>query len=121
MKKGWLTSVNERAEAAKAGANWHSGPVSYEWMIVLGATILVATALIVWAYFFRKRRIRKVKYHYPHGDKSKTRESGDQAERTEHRHRRRRHRRDHRPRNPTRAETGGLPPLHTETPPNPAP
>jgi hypothetical protein len=35
------------------------------------------------------------------------------------RRRRRRRRREHRPRNPTLAETGGLPPIRTEAPPGP--
>lgn len=35
------------------------------------------------------------------------------------RRKRRRRRREHRPRNPTLAETGGLPPIRTEAPPGP--
>ncbi len=34
------------------------------------------------------------------------------------RERKRRRRREHRPRNPTLAETGGLPPIRTERPPD---
>lgn len=49
-------------------------------------------------------------------------EPGDEAQGEgleRRRRRRRRRRRDHRPRNPTLAETGGLPPIRTEAPPGP--
>jgi hypothetical protein len=48
-------------------------------------------------------------------------EEEDEAEekRAHKRHRRRRH--EHRPRNPTLAETGGLPPIRTEKPPGASP
>lgn len=47
-------------------------------------------------------------------------EDVDAESQHERRYRKRRHRRrEHRPRNPTLAETGGLPPIRTEAPPGP--
>ncbi|MBE7499796.1 MAG: LPXTG cell wall anchor domain-containing protein [Verrucomicrobiales bacterium] len=46
--------------------------------------------------------------------RAESRAEGDVEATSAHRHRRRRRRRDHRPRNPTLAETGGLPPPRPE-------
>lgn len=46
-------------------------------------------------------------------------ETSEPGESSSRRRKRRRRRREHRPRNPTLAETGGLPPIRTEAPPGP--
>lgn len=90
------------------------GPAFKEWGFLLGAIFMVAALVILWIVFSGKsrrhaarreeRRRRRRSFHRsgaepePRGDKP----SG-----------RRRRRRHHRPRNPTLAETGGLPPLRS--------
>jgi hypothetical protein len=72
--------------------------------------VAVVTAFLIWAVFFRKS---------PRYRKKGALIEGPAGESGEHRRRRRR-RRDHRTRNPTRAQTGGLPPPGaggTESPP----
>ena len=65
--------------------------------------VSIILGLLVWAVFIRRRpKSRKRGVILEDGGASGGEESG--------RRRRRRRRRDHRTRNPTRAETGGLPP-----------
>lgn len=68
---------------------------------------------IVWAVFFRK--------HPRSGQRGVLVSGGgdDSDDSSSSRRRRRRKRRDGRPRNPTLAETGGLPPIRTEDVPPP--
>ncbi len=110
-------------------------------LLILGATFLVAVLLFLWAFFLRKRHsTRRHHRSHKHGH-SHSRTNGhthDVAEAdivtpelteeepelptpADHSHRRRRRRRkkrpghpDNRPRNPTLAETGGLPPVRPE-------
>lgn len=64
---------------------------------------LIVLALLVWAVFIRRRpKSRKRGIILDDGNPASGEESGKR--------RRRRRRREHRSRNPTRAETGGLPP-----------
>jgi hypothetical protein len=78
--------------------------------LVVGSIIL---GLLVWAVFIRRRpKSRKRGVILDDGTSSGGEESGKR--------RRRRRRREHRSRNPTRAETGGLPPkgaANAEEPP----
>ena len=77
---------------------------------IIIVVVVVVTALLLWAVFFRKS---------PRYRKKGALLDGPAEESGEHRRRRRR-RRDHRTRNPTRAQTGGLPPQGaggTEPPP----
>lgn len=68
---------------------------------ILLALGLIALGLLVWAVFIRRRpKVRKRRTILDDATSSGGEESG----------RRRRRRREHRSRNPTRAETGGLPP-----------
>jgi hypothetical protein len=91
-----------------------------ERLIVLGAVMVVLLIVLAWAVLFRRKRLRA-------------------ARRSDRRHRRQSfarnaakgmseikklatenppgRRRRHRPRNPTLAETGGLPPVREATPP----
>jgi|SRR4051812_29779026 hypothetical protein len=83
-------------------------PGTKEGLLVFGALLLVVTVLFIWAVFIRKRGERRKKYHYP----SKT--SGEGVIEV-HRKKWRKRRKEHRPRNPTLSETGGLPPIRSET------
>ena len=104
-------------------AQWKSlSAPALERLIVCAAIALVAISVWVWAVFFRKsRRHHHHHRHYPSDDSAQD-ASADGDEGT-HRLRRRRKwrrpRREHRPRNPTLAETGGLPPARTGEPPEP--
>jgi hypothetical protein len=108
-------------------ASWrHPDPATLEWMLILGATSLVTLLVLLWAVFLRKRR-RGRKHHHAHQHSSGLAEvpevpkdEGAFSLPEKRRHRRRSGRR-HRPRNPTLAETGGLPPIRRESPPEPQP
>lgn len=102
---------------------WHSPSGSTrEVLLVLGAIITISSVLLVWAIYFRKRR-RHHSHHHHHSSTdtsasgTTTAESGQESRRR----RRRRRRREHRPRNPTLAETGGLPPARSDSPSEPLP
>jgi hypothetical protein len=99
--------------------------------IVLALTSLLVFGVYVWS---KNRR----HHHHHHGSSRRNASSppkpavvatgaslADEAadstpeEPGEHRHRRRKRKHNHRPRNPTLAETGGLPPLRQSDPPEP--
>lgn len=75
--------------------------------IVLGAVLLLGLVLFFAVYLWKRAPVEDVvsaagaHHHHPHRGK------------------RRKRLRQHRPRNPTLAETGGLPPLRDEPPPSP--
>jgi FtsZ-interacting cell division protein ZipA len=105
-----------------------------EVMIVTGAVAAVTLLLVLWVLYFRKHRLHHT-HHHSHHHHSSEESAGapppvsdatatdpeDFPETHRHRRRRRRRRREHRPRNPTLAETGGLPPLRSDRPPEPLP
>jgi ABC-type nickel/cobalt efflux system permease component RcnA len=98
------------------------GPVSpamRETLIVIGAALLLAVGLLLWVSVAYKRRRRRSSSHRQHHEKKLAgNASAENAEgERSHSHRRRKRRREHRPRNPTLAETGGLPPIRPEGPP----
>jgi hypothetical protein len=88
--------------------------------LTLGLALAVAVALFIWAFFIRKRR--------PTDPRLKAIEPGpledpEANQETHHHHHHGRHHRrhkkhrsqtSHRQRNPTLAETGGLPPIRPE-------
>jgi ABC-type nickel/cobalt efflux system permease component RcnA len=115
---------------------------STEGKVILGAIIVVLLVFGGWIIYAlavpKKKRHHHHRRHHHHDDEQEEGETVERAESSEalgdetspenvdseghheHRHRRRRHRkREHRPRNPTLAETGGLPPIRTEAPPGP--
>ena len=97
-------------------------PAMRETLIVFGAVSLVAGGLLFWASAIRKRRRRRSAPHRPHyARKSAGHSDGGEAgsRPVAHSHRRRRRWRERLPRNPTLAETGGLPPLRPEEPSGP--
>lgn len=85
-------------------------------VFLVGAVLFAA--LYVWARYFRKSRKRVAggeKVYRSDSDADDS-EAGD----VRRRYKRRVRRRDHRVRNPTLAETGGLPPTRTEQPSGPS-
>lgn len=93
-----------------------------EHFIILGALAVVVVGVVIWAVYFRRRRRRRVHvvrtHSGQHGGGSPATVQGHPAPTaTPKRHRRRKRRRDHLPRNPTLAETSGLPPLRSDNPP----
>lgn len=95
-----------------------------QYLVMLGAMAAVAAAVLIWAAYFRKRR--RHSHHHHHHHHSSRPASGPTPDATEsvsghHKRRRRRRRREHRPRNPTLAETGGLPPIRVDKPSGPVP
>src|SRR5262245_40838954 len=88
-------------------------PSRNEFGLLLGAAGVITVLALIWAVFNRKRENeRPSRYQYPRlnsAEKNGSVNGGSQSEGRKRRRRRRRHRR-----NPTLAETGGLPPLRHE-------
>jgi len=86
---------------------------------VSGAIVLVVLLIVLWAIFLRKPRRRQSgeKHRRHHSPARPNSDEGSGGRRRKWRRRRR----EHRPRNPTLAETGGLPPIRTEPPPTDLP
>lgn len=81
-----------------------------EILLIIGIALVLSAALFIWAAFWRKRR-RASSHHHSSA------QPGGEPPAEHKRHRRRRRKSSHpdkRPRNPTLAETGGLPPLRPE-------
>ena len=81
-----------------------------EVFLILGSLALVIGIVVVWAVFIRKPRKARPgeKVLEPAEGDSSSNKSGHRRKKFKKR------RRDHRPRNPTLAETGGLPPPKPE-------
>jgi len=98
---------------------------------VIAASCSVGLVAVLGIVFYYTRRPRRRPHHHhhqrPHHKESGSTSANKAGEAEEPqandgeviRRRRRRRRRNHRPRNPTLAETGGLPPIRTEPPPGP--
>ena len=84
-------------------------------ILIFGTLTLVTVIMIVWAVYIRKRR-RHHSHHYEYPAPGAANGAPGESSSSKRRKWRRR-RRDHRPRNPTLAETGGLPPARSEEPP----
>ena len=107
-------------------AQWKTwSPSARERLIVFTAIALITVPVLVWAVFVRKARRRQRSRRHSHHHSHEPAENVAPAEgdnvTTQPRKRRkwRRPRREHRPRNPTLAETGGLPPVRRGGPPEP--
>jgi type VI protein secretion system component VasK len=107
-------------------AQWKTwSPSALERLIVITAIILIAVSVLVWAVFVRKSRRRQRSHqHGHHHSRDPARDEAaadgdDVTTQSQKRRKWRRPRREHRPRNPTLAETGGLPPMRTGGPPEP--
>jgi len=118
-----LNPLNSAAPVAKS-----DGLVFNDLLLIIGACLFLAFVLFAATRLYFRNRNRR---HPQHGRQSRPVVSRDLDhadadgagdDRGRHRHRRRRRRvRDHRPRNPTLAETGGLPPEKSPPPAPPAP
>jgi hypothetical protein len=90
------------------------------WILVAVLTLLLG--LIVWAKYLRNRKPRKrrsggQKVFRDSGSGEDEEETEEEANEAKRRYKYRYKRRQHRVRNPTLAETGGLPPSRPEDPP----
>ena len=101
------------------------GPMSRttkEGFIIVGAILFVSLLVGIWAFLSRTRRRRDARRQERRHRRSmfqNARKGVAEIKQLvrEHKHRRRRHR----PRNPTLAETGGLPPPRRDGTPSPPP
>lgn len=90
-------------------------------IVLVGAGLLFA--LLVWAKYFRSGRKRKkikpgAEAEIVYRDAARNEEEEEDAGNRRRKYKRRVRRRDHRSRNPTLAETGGLPPSRPGEPGN---
>ena len=119
-----LPSLLAQAEPSGVSADKPVSNVLTEEMFLMCLAVgAVAVLLVLWAMFIRKPRPhRHRRYHHHDSDSERSMEADESVDEDHlqadgHEKRRRRRRREHRPRNPTLAETGGLPPIRTDKPP----
>lgn len=97
------------------------GLAAKERLIVLGAVALVLAIVLGWALLFRHRRRRAARRedrrHRRHSFAKNAAKGVAEIKQLVKEHQHRRRRRHHRPRNPTLAETGGLPPPRSDDQP----
>ena len=110
------------AELQEVLASWRiNDAATREHLAIFTAIGLVTVLLLIWVIFVRKKRRRQHAHH--HSSRSavalETSRDEDSPSRSGKRRRRRRSGRKHRPRNPTLAETGGLPPPRPDFPAEP--
>lgn len=92
-------------------------PAMKERLIIFGALAVVLVVVVGWALLFRSRRQRSARREERRRRRhsiSRSTAKGVAEIREYVKDRQRRRRREHRPRNPTLAETGGLPPVRRE-------
>ncbi len=77
-------------------------------LLIIAVGVAFALIFFVWAKYFRKSETETTTHHWLQEDDDE--EESDTGKHKGHRRKKKRLRRDHRPRNPTLAETGGLPP-----------
>ena len=94
-----------------------SSPIKPGYDILFGAIGFVVVCILIWAVFIRKREDQTARRYREHFSRSGEARSGDDAANGNGGSRRKRkRRREHRQRNPTLAETGGLPPIREHLP-----
>jgi hypothetical protein len=101
------------------GMEWWKdlSPSQHEISIVLGAAAIVGALAVFWAVFIRKpEKDGSRRYVYP-SSRGPSSSGSDRSSFPEKKRRRRRRRRRH----PTLAETGGLPPIRSESLPDDPP
>jgi hypothetical protein len=102
-----------------------SNPATREKLLIFGALGSVSLLILIWALFIRKGpRAPRDHRHWQHHSSGPTQVAqasagGETSPPSEKRRRKRRSGHQHRPRNPTLAETGGLPPIRPEGPTEP--
>jgi hypothetical protein len=95
--------------------NWRQVNTSTrQYVVFFGSVTALAVVALIWATCFRKtKRRHRLEHRAPNGwGKNPKTEEPLLVVTTSSRRRKRR--REHRPRNPTLAETGGMPPLRTD-------
>jgi hypothetical protein len=94
---------------------------THESIFLFGVLLTLALALFIWAYFLRRKRHRlhARRKHSPPLSQYNAGKVVTVLQGGRRRRKRYRRRREHRPRNPTLAETGGLPPIRSEDQPPP--
>ncbi|MDX1951569.1 MAG: hypothetical protein SFY81_05260 [Verrucomicrobiota bacterium] len=96
-----------------------SGYYAKDFFLIIGAGILLLAGLLFWAFYIRgPKEEKRTDRPFSHLDEKNEGEEGS----TRRKRRRKHRRREHRSRNPTLAETGGLPPLRkhdSDSPPHP--
>ena len=99
----------------------HSGK---EMFFLMGMLTLVALGLLLMVVFMRCKKIRRLNHlsrsAWPASASKNQNPDGETIQPRESRRHRRHRRREHRPRNPSLAETGGLPSKRPEDEPPPA-
>ena len=88
--------------------------------LVVGAIGAVILLIVLYINFFHKMKGERTRRHRHSGSGTGASADGEAASGeggTRVRRRKRKRRREHRPRNPTLAETGGLPPMRPEDQP----
>ena len=85
-------------------------------LVIIATGLALGLLLLLWARHYVKGKKRHHHHHRKGVSHSPPTASDEEDEEAPHHHgrRRRKRRRDHRPRNPTLAETGGLPTTKTE-------
>ncbi len=78
----------------------------------VGLGLVLLLAVLVWRSYFRKGSRAQETHHWD-GEEE---DEDSQHNPSRRKRKRKRLRREHRPRNPTLAETGGLPPLRSDPP-----
>ena len=112
---GGLDSLNPTAPVTRT-----TGLVFKDFLVIIATGLALGLLLLLWARYYIKRKKRR--HHHDRKEVSPSLSASDpELEEESHHHsrRRRKRRRDHRPRNPTLAETGGLPTTKTEPSSNP--
>jgi len=94
-------------------------PLTVPWvqesLMLIGAIVFVTLVIFIWAVYFRKRGRRHKHHHRSETQKAVTPPKEERPAPVKHGRRKSQHsRREHRPRNPTLAETRGLPPVRDE-------
>lgn len=99
-------------ELPRAGAGPNFGR---DILLIVAVGLGLLLLLVLWAAYFRRPARPEAGSHRSH----RILEEGEEGGQHGHRHRRKKRKRDHRSRNPTLAETGGLPPRRPdeESPP----
>ena len=93
------------------------GLILRDLMLIVGVSLLLGLLGLIWAKRYARRQKRKRHHAQPAILQHPVEEQQETSASHRHRHRRRRRRRrDHAPRNPTLAETGGLPPSRPDSP-----
>ena len=92
-----------------------------DFLLIIATGLALGLILLLWARHYVKRKKRHQHHDHKVVSHSLPAVSDPDEEEEPHHHgrRRRKRRRDHRPRNPTLAETGGLPTTKTEPSSNP--